>query len=260
MPTALACSALLAAAAGGCGGDDGGAGSSAKATAPAKAAAPRTAPAPPPAPRPPAGRAVRFASSDGVALKGTFVAGRGRRAPGVVLVHEYRGGPDQFKVLVPYLHAAGFATLRYGSRSAGELDERILARDAAGAVRALRRQPGVDAARVAVLGSSIGATTAAWTIGTKPALRLRAAVGLSPAESPALIEAGTRGRFHPHDLLLVADRAEMVNARNIRQDAGGRGVTTLVADTTGHGVELLTSAKVVQALVVWLDTHVKAPS
>jgi dienelactone hydrolase len=259
VPTAIACSALLAAA--GCGGA-GGSGSSATApaTAPAKAAAPRTAPAPPRAPRPPAGRAVRFASSDGVALRGTFVAGRGRRAPGVVLVHEYQGGPDQFEPLVPYLHAAGFATLRYASRSAGELDERVLARDAAGAVRALRRRPGVDPARVAVLGSSIGATTAAWAIGTKPALRLRAAVGLSPAESPALIKAGTQGRFHPHDLLLIADRAEIVNARNIRQDAGGRGVTTLVADTTGHGVELLPSAKVVQAVVVWLGTHVKAPA
>src|SRR5436190_23055813 len=59
----------------------------------------------------------------------------------------------------------------------------------------------------------------------RPSLHLRTAVGLSPAESTSFIEAGTAGRFHPHDLLLIADGAELSNAQDIAMDAGRRGVT-----------------------------------
>ena len=206
-----------------------------------------------PAERAVEGRTIAFRASDGVRLKGTFVGGRpGGRSPGIVLSHEVRGGPSQFARLVPVLRQAGYATLAYSSRAGGGFDETFLARDVAGAVRALRRQPGVDPRRIALIGASIGGSAAAWTIGTKPGLKLRAAIGLSAVESPAFIEAGTRGRFKPHDLLLISDRIEAANADGLRRDAGGHGVTAWQAPLVGHGVMLLPSDAVRAKILSWL--------
>jgi dienelactone hydrolase len=205
------------------------------------------------APRPEAGRRVDFRASDGKRLRGYVSRGRGGHAPGIVLVHEYQGGPNQWDEFVPVLRRAGYATLAYESRAEDQLDETVLARDVAGAVAALRRQPGVDRRRIAVVGASIGASAAAWTIGTRPALRLRAAVGLSPPESPAFINAGSAGRFHPRDLLLIADARELIDAKGIEKDGGGRGVTVRRAPIAGHGVALLPDARVRKAILRWLD-------
>jgi pimeloyl-ACP methyl ester carboxylesterase len=200
----------------------------------------------------PAPRTIHFRASDGTALAGNYLPGPRPHSPAVVLVHQYRGGPDQWDPLIPVLHRAGYATLAYASRSAAELDERVLAKDVAGAVAALRGRPEVDGRRIGLLGASIGATTVAFTIGHDPALRLRAAVGLSPVESPGLIDAGTKGRFRPHDLLLIADRREIADSKSIADDAGAKGVTTRVAPANGHGVALLPDRSVRQAILSWL--------
>ena len=202
---------------------------------------------------------VRFRASDGVRLEGQFSpAGRGGRAPAVVLIHEYRGGPEQWEPLVPVLHRAGYAVLNYASRSPEEIDETVLARDAIGAVAALRRRRDVDPDRIALVGASIGGSTAVWVTGIHRRVPVRAAVGLSAVEGPALIEAGTKGRFRPHDLLLIADKKELSQAKNIREDAGGRGVTTWMSPFPGHGVRLLPSAQVRKQVLDWLRTHLSA--
>ena len=128
---------------------------------------------------------LRFRAADGEPLEGTFTPGPGRRAAAVVLSHEVRGGPDQFDPLIPVLHGAGYATLAYMSRSeGGGLDETLLARDIAGAVRALRRRSDVRRDRLGLIGASIGGSAAAWAIATKDLPGVRAAVGLSAVEDP----------------------------------------------------------------------------
>jgi pimeloyl-ACP methyl ester carboxylesterase len=241
---------LCALAAGGCGassGDSGGATTTAPRTA-------STATAPEPAA---GGRTVRFRATDGVALHGTLTPAGGGRAPAVVLVHQYQGGPEQWQPMIPYLHKAGYVVLNYASRSPDELDETILARDARGAIAELRREPGVDPQRVAILGASIGASTAAWVAGRRPDQRLRAAVGLSPAESGSFFDAGDKGTFRPHDLLLIADSGELVEAKGIKQDAGGRGVTVKQSEQSGHGVELIADPTVRDAVIAWLDARMR---
>jgi acetyl esterase/lipase len=211
-------------------------------------------PTPPPAPK---GRTIRFRATDGVRLHGTLTTAGSGRAPAVVLVHQYQGGPDQWTPMIPYLHEAGYAVLNYASRSASELDETVLARDARGAIAAVRRQRGVDPKRIAILGASIGASTAAWVAGRPPDQHLRAAIGLSPAESAAFFSAGDQGTFHPRELLLIADHGELVNATGIRQDAGGRGVTVRESKETGHGVALIADPTVRKAVIDWLDAHMR---
>jgi acetyl esterase/lipase len=206
---------------------------------------------------PPKGRTIRFRATDGKRLHGTLTPGKGGRAPAVVLVHQYQGGPAQWTPMVPYLHEAGYAVLNYASRSAGELDETILARDARGAVAALRRQRDVDPDHIAILGASIGASTAAWVAGRPPDQHLRAAIGLSPAESTSFINAGAKGTFRPHDLLLIADHGELVGANDIRQDAWGEGVTVKESRETGHGVALIPDPTVRAAVIAWLDARMR---
>jgi acetyl esterase/lipase len=241
---------LCALAVAGCGasGSENGAQSTAQRSTPRQAA-----PSKPPAPA--NGRQVHFRATDGVKLDGTLTPGERSRAPGVVLVHQYQGGPDQWTPMVPYLHEAGYAVLNYASRSAAELDETILARDARGAVAALRRQRAVDPDRIAILGASIGASAAAWVAGRPPDQHLRAVVGLSPAESSSFFSAGDKGTFRPRDLLLIADHSELIEATGIKQDAKGRGVTVEESKQSGHGVDLIADPTVRKAIIGWLDAH-----
>jgi dienelactone hydrolase len=248
----LAAIALLAFAAAGCGGSGAdNAGTTAQKPAQATTAS-TTAQA---EAAPPAGRTIRFTATDGKRLHGTLTPGEGKRAPAVVLVHQYQGGPDQWTPWIPYLHQAGYAVLAYASRSAAELDETILARDARGAIAALRRQRDVDPSRIAILGASIGGSTVAWVAGRPPDQHLRAAIGLSPAESASFFNAGDKGTFHPRNLLLIADHGELVEAQGLRQDAGGHGVTVKQSKDTGHGVDLVTDPTVRAAVISWLDAR-----
>jgi acetyl esterase/lipase len=208
-----------------------------------------------PAETKPAGTTIHFRASDGVPLEGRFIRGRHRPAPAVVLIHEYHGGPEQWREFVPALQRAGYAVLNYASRSPQEIDETVLARDVAGAVSTLRRRPDVDPRRIGLVGASIGGSAAVWATGVYRHVPVRAAVGLTAVEGPALIEAATNGHFRPHDVLLIADKQEFSQERNIRDDANGRGVTTWMSPFNGHGVAMLPSAAVRQKVLEWLRTH-----
>jgi pimeloyl-ACP methyl ester carboxylesterase len=204
------------------------------------------------------GTTIRFEASDGVPLEGEFFPGRSGRAPAVILIHEYRGGPEQWRELVPVLQRAGYAVLNYASRSPQEIDETVLARDVIGAVAALRKRDDVDPRRIGLVGASIGGSAAVWAIGVHHNVPVRAAVGLTAVEGPALIDVATKGRFRPHDLLLIADKKEFSQVQNIRDDAKGRGVTTWMSPFNGHGVRMLPSPEVKQKVLGWLRSHLGA--
>ena len=230
----------------GCGGDDdvarGGAGPAAP-----QVEEPASRPAPPAAPP---GRAVRFRAADGVALRGRLVPGRTPRSPGVVLVHQSDGGPDEFDRFIPYLHERGFAALSYRSRPHPErMDETENAQDIAGAVRALRRRQGIDPERIAVVGASIGATSAAYHSFSSTGRSVQATVGLSPGTF--LDEAPPAGT--PHDVLLIADEAERSSADFLAAQAPG--ITARVAPVAGHGVDLLDDARVRADVLEWLSAR-----
>ena len=238
---ALAALVVLA----GCGGDP--------------APAPRNTPAPAaratasatPAARPPH-RNVRFRASDRRRLHGELTPAKHGHAPAVVLVHGLYGEPSQWDDFVGHLHRAGFATLAYASRSDHEPDEAVLARDLTGAVGALRARPEVDPDRIVLAGASVGGSTVAYALGTQPELPARGGVGFSAIEGPREVALAKRHAFRPHDLLLISDHREARSSRNLRADAHGRGVTTYVAETTGHGVALLADASVRARAIAWL--------
>lgn len=239
---ALACAALA-----GCGeaGDDGAAAGTAGPTSTPTPSAVATAPPVP-------SRAVSFRASDGRRVRGRF-APAGRHAPAVVLLHEIRGGIDQFDDFVPVLHEAGFAALAYGSRA--ELSETDRLPDLAGAVRWLAAQPGVDRSRIGLVGASIGASTAVVAIADSQRKRLRAAVALSPPDTPDIFALQDKGRYRPHDVLFVSDRSEASAVANARP--GAVRSKAMVAPGAGHGVELLPLPAVRQAVIGWLRERLR---
>ncbi len=230
----------------GCGGDDDVARNGADPPAP-RVEEPASRPAPAAAPP---GRAVRFRAADGVALQGRLVPGRAPRSPGVVLVHQSNGGPDEFERFIPYLHEQGYAALSYRSRPEPDrMDEAKNALDIAGAVRALRRRQAIDPERIAVVGASIGATSAAYHSFSSTGRSLRATVGLSPGTF--LQEAPPAGT--PDDVLLIADEAEKPSAEFLAAQAPG--ITARVAPIDGHGVALLEDERVRADVLEWLGAR-----
>jgi hypothetical protein len=227
--------ALAAALAAGCGSDD-------RLSAARKDAPP---------PQPPA-RTVHFKASDGRPVTAEFTAA-GAGAPAVVLLHEIRGGPEQWEPLVPYLHEAGFATLAYMSRASVMERDRI--RDALGALRWLRSRPDVDRRRLALVGASIGASTTVFAMAAGPGHTVDAAVALSPPDSPDIWALQDHGRYRPHDLLMVSDERESTAVDGMME--GAVRSKALRSERPGHGVALLAQPAVRAAVVRWLRERVR---
>ena len=212
---------------------------------------PRRAPPPAPPAKPPH-RVLRFRASDGHRLHGQLTPAARRHAPAVVLVHGLYGEPAQWDDFVGHLHRAGFTTLAYASRRDDEADEAVLARDLTGAVRALRDRPEADPDRIVLAGASVGGSTVAYALGTQPSLPARGGVGFSALGGPREAALGKRHAFRPHDLLLMSDNREAQNARELRADAHGHGVTTYSSETTGHGIALLADTGIRDRAIAWL--------
>jgi len=237
MRRALAAALACATAVAGCGGE----GEPKRAAGPEPTATATVAPAPPPA------RAVSFPASDGKRVTGEYTAA-GRRAPAVVLLHEIRGGPDQWEDLVPDLHEAGFATLAYRSRPS--IIERERVPDVLGAVRWLRGRPDVDPRRIGLVGASIGASTAVYAMATGARRTAAGAVALSPPDSADIWDLQGGDRYRPHDLLLVSDDRESSSVEGMLD--GAVRSKALRSQRAGHGVALLAEPGVRGALLDWL--------
>ena len=170
-----------------------------------------------------------------------------------MLLHEIRGGPSQWADLLPELHAAGFATLAYTSRSS--VMERKRIPDLLAAVRWLRRRPDVDRRRLGLVGASIGASTTVFAMATGTRRTVIAAVALSPPESADIWRLQGVGRYRPHDLLLVSDERES-SAVDSMMDGAVRS-QALQSQRVGHGVALLPESGVHDALLAWLEDRVR---
>jgi hypothetical protein len=203
---------------------------------------------PPAAPR---ARPVRFRASDGKRVEGAFRPA-GAAAPAVVLVNGLVGGVEQWGAFVPYLHDAGFAALAFDGR--GGVDETELIKEVAGAVAFLRRRGDVDARRLAIVGSSVGASTAVLATTGREGRRLCAAVALSPPAAPAFDALRKRNRYHPRNVLFVSDHRERATVAPLTRGAVGSRLA--VSEMVGHGVALLEDATNRQAVLDWLERHV----
>lgn len=112
-------------------------------------------------------RAVRIAGARGLHLFAWYIpALQGNPAPAVVLMHGWGGNASTLLPAAQALHRAGYAVLLPESRNHGRSDRDDhsslprFAQDLDSALDWLKAQPGVDTARVAALGHSVGGAAA----------------------------------------------------------------------------------------------------
>jgi S-formylglutathione hydrolase FrmB len=242
--------AAAAAALVGCGGDDEPA-PAAKAPSAGPTATPIPAPAEAPPEAPPA-KNVKLRATDGEPVKAHYTPA-GRKAPAVLLLHQSDGGVDQMDPIVPYLHEAGFATLAYQSRPSPMEAERLP--DMLGALRWLRARPDVDPQRLALVGASIGASTAVLAMATKARKTVDAAIALSPADSADIWALQDDDRYRPHDVLFIADDSEATSAEGLLEGAVRSKLVR--SEGPGHGIALVPEPGVRDAILGWLSERVR---
>jgi dipeptidyl aminopeptidase/acylaminoacyl peptidase len=141
-----------------------------------------------------------------------------------------------------------FATLAYDGR--GGVDETELIKEVGGAVAFLRQRRDVDARRLAIVGSSVGGSTAVLAMIEPDRGRLRAAVALSPPSAPGFDTLRERRRYHPRNVLFVSDQRERSSVESLRR--GAIGSRTAGSEMIGHGVALLEDETNRRAVLDWL--------
>jgi dienelactone hydrolase len=146
------------------------------------------------------GAPIAFASANGEPIRGYLAKPPGAGPfPAVVLLHSCLGLPSNRRGIEQALTSAGFATLfvdeftTRGLKETCSVDFPQLLPDAFGALGALKRVPGVDVDRVAIVGFSQGADGALMAAvspqGARGGLAFRAAAAFYP---PCANQAGQR--------------------------------------------------------------------
>ncbi len=146
---------------------------------------------------------VTFPSRDGTRLAGWFIpAGNAAgRSPGVVLSHGWARSRAELLPHADFLHRAGFAVLAFDYRHRGESGGDAVTMglreqgDLLGALDVLCAQSEVDAARIAVLGMSMGSVVAILVSSVDE--RVRAVVAECPFGShQAIMSRSLRHYYH----------------------------------------------------------------
>lgn len=161
-------------------------------------------------------------------------------APAVLLLPMLGHSKEDWIRFGNQLRRQGYGVLALDFREQGRSNREQLVADVRAGFDFLREQPKVDAARIGLIGASIGANAALNFAAEEPAVRL--AVLLSPGlnyrgvtTEPALRDYGVR------PLLLVAAEEDAASAAAVRQLAQAAPRETVVKLYPGaaHGTELL---------------------
>ncbi|MFQ5663191.1 MAG: alpha/beta hydrolase [Terriglobia bacterium] len=178
-------------------------------------------------------------------------------APAVLLVHMLGRSKEDWIPLATRLRRDGYAVLAIDLREQGRSNREQLIADLRAGFNFLREQKKVDAARIGLIGASIGANTALAFAAAEPLVRL--AVLLSPGlnyrgvtTEPALRDYGVR------PLLLVAAEEDLGSAAALRRLAGaaqGKAVAKLYPGAA-HGTEMFAAGlPLTQDILAFLKTY-----
>lgn len=213
---------------------------------------------------------VHFMTGDKVEIAGTFYRPKGPEAPAVILVHGIRGNRTHWQSLATALQGAGYAVLTFDMRGHGESlkqrdreldwmgfsdDEfRKMMQDVLAGFNFLTRQTGVDAERIGVLGSDLGANVALNAAAYER--RVRTLVLLSPG----LLYKGIRtenemSKYAGRPVLMIASEDDLTGARSARRLMQlTRGEKELkMYQSGGHGMQLFDRAPDVKDVIFdWL--------
>ncbi|MCH6553869.1 MAG: alpha/beta fold hydrolase [Acidobacteria bacterium] len=175
----------------------------------------------------------------------------------VLLVHMLGHSKEDWIPLATRLRQAGYGVLAIDLREQGRTGAPQLLADLRAGFDFLRAEKKVDAARIGIVGASIGANAALNLAAQEPLVRLTAL--LSPGlnyrgvtTEPALRDYGARPLF------LAAAEEDLASAQAVRrlaQVAQGTSVTKLYPGRA-HGTDLLTVVPgLEQELLAFLQAH-----
>ncbi len=204
---------------------------------------------------------LAIATDDGVTLVGdlTYPSGAGP-FPVVILVHEFGQDRHQWDAYRDTFIGDGFAVLAYDTRGfGGSALANVpgaqtaffgsMPNDLAAILTYLRRQPKVDDAKIYIIGASLGANIAYVAAGSD--LGIVKTVLLSPGVNPQL-DGATVADFKPSNIFGLASEADQSALEAVMANVQEPKKTTIVADSTSHGVALLQSSKVFNTVRQWL--------
>lgn len=200
-------------------------------------------------------------AADGLLLRTTLYApGRGRPAPGVILLHMLGSTRAAWKTtgLVDALLANGMAVMTVDMRGHGETggtaDWTLAADDLQRVWDTFAARPEIDGKRTAVVGASIGANVALATAAEQPAIQT--AILLSPGlDYRGVTTADQLATYGDRPLLIVASNEDSYAAdssRTLAEQAGAAAQLTLY-EGAGHGTQMFNrEPDLVGLIVAWL--------
>lgn len=207
---------------------------------------------------------VTLAASDGLTLVGDYYAVPSEDeagAPAVLLLHMLGSNRIMWAPLIPQLTEAGYSVLAVDMRghgaTGGERDWPLAEGDVQAWLDWLREQPGVDAARLNVVGGSIGGNLALRGMANDP--QVITAVALSPGlDYRGVTTEDALAAIEARPVYLVAGQGDRYSADSVRVLAGqmqGAGLMRMF-DSAAHGTNLLPEQPTLgPSVVAWLDWH-----
>lgn len=236
---------------------------------------------------------VTFTTVDAIPVSATFGAASqtGAAGPAIILIHDLgaAAGSDEWLLsglfeqfldrgympLALDLRGHGTTPVPNDGRSAPQLlfsDLDDLHLDVRAAISWLKAQPGVDAARLAVIGNGAGGNVAYVSMGAF-ANDIKAGIALSPGlwetntQEPLVIGAGIEP-FNPHTMLYIAGADDVLTLPSTGETLSYAGFATALASltqdpktltifegNTDHGLDLLSDPNVAGLLFSWLDAN-----
>lgn len=179
------------------------------------------------------------------------------KAPGVILLHMLGRSKEDWRGFGDLLERSGYAAIAMDLRGGGNAGERKLVGDARAAFEFLARQPEVDAARIGVVGASIGANGALLFALEEP--RVRCAALLSPGLDYRGVSTVPGISKMTRPVLLVASDDDEYSAESVRRLerlAPGPKAMKMYSHA-GHGTQIFSAdVGLDKELLAFLKAHV----
>jgi dienelactone hydrolase len=178
------------------------------------------------------------------------------KVPAVILLHMLGRSKEDWRGFGDLLERSGYAALAVDLRGGGNAGERKLVGDARAAFDFLARQPEVDAARIGVVGASIGANGALLFAVEEP--RVRCAALLSPGLEYRGVSTVPAISKMTRPVLLVSSEDDQYSAESVRrlnQLAPGPKALKIYSGA-GHGTQIFAAGVGLdQELLAFLKAH-----
>lgn len=205
-------------------------------------------------------------ASDGLLLYGVYYSAPRRPAPGVLLLHMGERDHTSWAPLLAELQGAGYAALaidlRGFGRTGGAADWTLARQDTAAALAQLAQLPGVDPARLIVIGAGIGANLGLNACAE--AGGCAAAILLSPGLDYLGVTAiDALARLGPRPLLIVSGENDDNNpGDSVTLDSLASGPHRLeIVPVKAHGTDLLSAdPDLARRIAEWLASQVPPPA